>query len=106
MNQNTPIISTMRQNCLQHNHTTHAKHVAVVIRNNIAISDYKFNHLRQNMLGLPTVTAHAEIAAIYELFRQCCTHAGLTPCDSGIIGHLLVRARGIKEEQRRVLCGY
>jgi hypothetical protein len=109
MHSNSPIIIDMIEKCKEYPHTIRTKHIAVVIKNDIPISNYKFNHLRQNLLGLSSGTAHAEIAAIYELFRHCCTRINLTPYSANIIGILLQKWKDkqiLYNKLRRITSGY
>jgi hypothetical protein len=89
------LIADMTACCLKHNHEIRSKHIAVVIKNGRPISEYKFNHLREGLLGLPTNTVHAEMAAINELYKQCCNNAGLSRADANIIGKVIQYLKGI-----------
>ncbi len=80
------LIINMIGECKKHDHDIRSKHVAVIIKNGRPISEYKFNHLRENLMGLSSNTAHAEIAAIDELYRRCCMDAGLSRSNINMIG--------------------
>jgi hypothetical protein len=102
MNFDSPIIIDMIEKCKEYPHQIRTKHISVVIKNDIPISDYKYNHLRPNLLGLSNETAHAEISALYALFRHCCSRLNLTPNHSNIIGYLLQKWKNNQDINVRI----
>jgi len=75
---NELLIADMAYQCRIHNHEIQSKHISVVVRNGHPVCAYKFNHTQHNLTGLSSSkTAHAEMAAVNELYKHCRKNAGL-----------------------------
>ena len=64
------IIADLHEKCYEYNHDIRAKHASVLIKNNKVIGNYKFNYIRNNIIGLECGSAHAEMVALQQLCNE------------------------------------